>query len=440
MQTLSLYFHFFFAFAAFLVMFGAKKASQLDKVNHNPVYWLIGISMMCIGFILFGLTPYYPDLFVTISTVTFIFSNIAIALLLHSWRGRLSKVSLYVFWISYIISLLLYEAFRKDFDLNARIYFVSSVLAIICLWSLIEIIKYTYKHNFRSLNLFALSFIFGIQTCAYLYRIYISIEVSTGPIVIGALYQEPLYGAITRLLAVGLCLIVYILIANIFLERLWIYEQINSKTAESTMLQSLNALAMARDNETGNHLVRTQNYVKKLALRLRGMGHYTNELSDEAIEILFKAAPLHDIGKVGIPDNILHKLGHLNDEEWQVMQSHAAIGEAVLSSPDIEVGGDQGLLKKAIQIAGGHHEKWDGTGYPRGLKGEEIPLPARIMAIADVYDALVSERVYKSGWSHEDAVKEIVSKKGIHFDPLVVDALIAEQSNFQEIANKYRDN
>ena len=141
-----------------------------------------------------------------------------------------------------------------------------------------------------------------------------------------------------------------------------------------------------------------------------------------------------------LPDSILNKMGRLSDEEWQIIKSHAAIGEAVLSSADIEVGGDQGVVKKAIQIAGGHHEKWDGTGYPRGLKGNEIPLSARIMALADVYDALVSERVYKSGWSHEDAVKEIVSKKDIHFDPLVVDALIAEQSNFQEIANKYRDN
>ena len=217
-------------------------------------------------------------------------------------------------------------------------------------------------------------------------------------------------------------------------------EKVHAQNTEKQMLITLNALALARDNETGNHIIRTQNYVKSLALRLRMMGHYVKELNDQCIDTLYKAAPLHDIGKVGIPDNILNKMGRLSDEEWQIMKSHAAIGEAVLSSADIEVGGDQGVVKKAIQIAGGHHEKWDGTGYPRGLKGNEISLSARIMALADVYDALVSERVYKSGWSHEDAVKEIVSKRGIHFDPLVVDALVAEQSNFQEIANKYRDN
>jgi HD-GYP domain-containing protein (c-di-GMP phosphodiesterase class II) len=217
-------------------------------------------------------------------------------------------------------------------------------------------------------------------------------------------------------------------------------EKVHAKNTEKQMLMTINALALARDNETGNHIIRTQNYVRSLALRLRMMGHYVKELNDQCIDTLYKAAPLHDIGKVGIPDNILNKMGRLSDEEWRVMKSHAAIGEAVLASADIDVGGDHGVVKKAIQIAGGHHEKWDGTGYPRGLKGNEIPLAARIMALADVYDALVSERVYKSGWSHEDAVKEIVSKSGTHFDPLVVDALIEEQFNFQEITKIYLDN
>lgn len=217
-------------------------------------------------------------------------------------------------------------------------------------------------------------------------------------------------------------------------------EKVNAQNIEKQMLMTLNALALARDNETGNHIIRTQNYVRNLALRLRKMGHYANELDDQCIDTLYKAAPLHDIGKVGIPDNILNKMGRLSDEEWQVMKSHASIGEAVLSSADVRLSGDQGVVQKAIQIAGGHHEKWDGTGYPRGLKGIEIPLSARIMALADVYDALVSERVYKSGWSHEDAVKEIVSNSGLHFDPVVVEALIEEQTHFQEIAQKYRDN
>lgn len=231
----------------------------------------------------------------------------------------------------------------------------------------------------------------------------------------------------------------FILIMDFIIRLFSFNEKSKALILESQMLSSLNALAMARDNETGNHIIRTQIYVKILGLRLREMGHYSKELDNLKIDLLVKAAPLHDVGKVGIPDNILHKPGPLNDEEWLIMKTHTTIGEAVLSSSELEFEGDNGVVKMALKIAGGHHEKWDGTGYPRGLKGEDIPLPARIMAIADVYDALVSDRVYKAGWSHEEAIKEIVSKRGSHFDPLLVDAFILENDHFKTIANKYRD-
>ena len=206
---------------------------------------------------------------------------------------------------------------------------------------------------------------------------------------------------------------------------------------ESKFLACLNALALTRDNETGNHILRTQHYVKSLALRLKEMGHYKKELSDEMIELLFKAAPLHDIGKVGIPDSILHKPGRLNDEEWQVMKTHVTIGRAILTSAEIAIHGGSGVVTIAIQIAGDHHEKWDGSGYPSGLKGEEIALAARIMALADFFDSLISKRVYKAAWSFEDVVSEIISQRGAHFDPLVVDAFMMERAGFLAIHSKY---
>lgn len=209
--------------------------------------------------------------------------------------------------------------------------------------------------------------------------------------------------------------------------------------SEVQFLASLNALAKARDNETGNHIIRTQNYVKILALRLRADGHYAENLSDRSIDLLFKAAPLHDIGKVGIPDNILLKNGPLTESEWIVMKTHASIGEAVLDTKEVKRDGDADLISVAIKIAGGHHEKWDGSGYPRGLAGDAIPLEARIMSLADMYDALVSKRVYKNAWTHDQAVQEIVSKRDIQFDPLIVDAFLAEQDSFREIARQYSD-
>ena len=214
----------------------------------------------------------------------------------------------------------------------------------------------------------------------------------------------------------------------------------NSKAVKSErqLLSTLNALALARDNETGNHIIRTQHYVKTLALRLRKMGHYQNELNDRFIELLFKAAPLHDIGKVGIPDHILHKPGPLTEDEWVVMKTHPTIGITVLRSSN-EESPAMDVITIAIQIAGGHHEHWDGCGYPEGLEGLAIPLPARIMSVADMYDALVSERVYKREWTHDEAAQEIILNKGIRFDPFVVDAFIAEQKKFQNIDKKYRD-
>jgi response regulator RpfG family c-di-GMP phosphodiesterase len=211
---------------------------------------------------------------------------------------------------------------------------------------------------------------------------------------------------------------------------------IKAEQSELQLFSSLNALAKVRDNETWNHIIRTQHYVNLLALRLHSEGHYIDILSDQGITSLVKAAPLHDIGKVGIPDSILLKSGPLTDEEWTIMKTHTLIGESVLGfTPDAI----SGVVAKAIKIAGGHHEKWDGTGYPRGLAGEAIPLEARIMSLADVYDALVSKRVYKKAWSHEEAVQEIISKRGIAFDPLIVDAFIAEQDTFREIGQAYSD-
>jgi HD domain len=212
------------------------------------------------------------------------------------------------------------------------------------------------------------------------------------------------------------------------------------KQSEMQYLATLNALAKARDNETGNHVLRTQEFVRLLALRLRVQGRYIEQLSDESIDLMVKAAPLHDIGKIGIPDSILLKCdGSLTDEEWVVMKTHTLIGESVLGALDVERDLESDMVAKAIRIAGGHHEKWNGSGYPRGLKGEAIPLEARIMALADMYDALVSERIYKKSWTHEEAVQEILSKQGCQFDPAIVDAFMAELDAFKAISAQYQD-
>ncbi|MEI8400124.1 MAG: HD domain-containing phosphohydrolase [Alcaligenaceae bacterium] len=201
---------------------------------------------------------------------------------------------------------------------------------------------------------------------------------------------------------------------------------------EDQMLTALNALAKAKDNETGSHIMRTQKYVGLLANRLKSMGHHSQTLTEVHIERLVKVAPLHDLGKVGIPDHILNKEGRFTAEERALANTHPMIGESILAasqSEEIEME----LISAAIKVAGSHHEKWDGSGYPRNLQGEDIPLEARIMAVADVFDALISDRPYKKAWTIEEAYIEIISHSGTAYDPIVVQAFVAERQNFENV-------
>ncbi len=157
------------------------------------------------------------------------------------------------------------------------------------------------------------------------------------------------------------------------------------------------------------------------------------------IELIFKSAPLHDIGKVGIPDNILLKPGKLTAEEFEIMKTHAALGKEAIERAEQQIGRSAPFLSFAKEIAGSHQEKWNGSGYPLGLAGEDIAISARLMAVADVYDALISRRVYKPPMSHERAVAIIAEGRGAHFDPDIVDAFLSIQHEFKKIATRFQD-
>ncbi len=180
-----------------------------------------------------------------------------------------------------------------------------------------------------------------------------------------------------------------------------------------------------RTVEVDDHGLRVAHYVRLLALRLREMGHYTEVLTDAWIEMLCQAAPLHDIGKVAIPDHILLQDGKLSDADWRVVQTHAQLGEAILSTTAAQLEYPSEVLKLAIIVAGAHHEKWDGTGYPRSLQGGQIPLAARLVSLVDMYDALVSFRSYKRSWPHIEAIEEIVRHRNTSFETVLVDAFLA---------------
>lgn len=207
---------------------------------------------------------------------------------------------------------------------------------------------------------------------------------------------------------------------------------------QDVAIYCLTSLVETRDNETGNHIRRTQSYVKALAEHLKQHPRFRHELTEDAITLMYKSAPLHDIGKVGVPDNILLKPGKLNAEEWEIMKLHADYGERAIRQSEEQYGSST-FLHYAREIAYTHHEKWDGSGYPRGLKGDEIPISGRLMAVSDVYDALISRRVYKEAFSHQQAVQMIEQGKGQHFDPDVVDAFVVLQDTFDAIAKQFAD-
>jgi putative two-component system response regulator len=208
---------------------------------------------------------------------------------------------------------------------------------------------------------------------------------------------------------------------------------------QDAMVLSMASLAETRDNETGNHLRRTQHYVKRLAQQLRLNPRFAEELDDRCIDLLFKSAPLHDIGKVGIPDSILLKPSRLDPAEFEIMKTHTTLGRDAIAHAEQALGHEVPFLRFAKEIALSHQEKWDGSGYPEALVGEAIPLSARLMALADVYDALISKRVYKPAFSHEESVRMILQGSGTHFDPDVAQAFEAVQEDFRQIAARYRD-
>ena len=208
--------------------------------------------------------------------------------------------------------------------------------------------------------------------------------------------------------------------------------------AQEAIIESMASLTETRDPETGEHIKRTQNYVRLLARTLRESPKHRAFLDDETIDLLYKSAPLHDIGKVGVSDSILLKPGKLSETEFEEMKKHVVIGRNAIRATERKLG-NKSFLRFAHDIAYTHHEKWIGNGYPQGLKGEEIPLCGRLMALADAYDALISKRVYKPPLTHEEAVKIIIKDKGTHFDPDVVDAFLAVSEEFRNIAREHAD-
>ena len=209
--------------------------------------------------------------------------------------------------------------------------------------------------------------------------------------------------------------------------------------AYKVILFAIATLADQRDSDTESHLVRVQRYTRLLTEQLSAMPHFAAVLTPDGIEQLIDSIPIYDVGTVGVPDRILLKPGRLSADELAIMRTHPKVGYDALVRAEKTLGQTASWLTVAKELVLSHQEKWDGTGYPQGLKGDQIPVSARIIALADVYDALISNKVYKDGVSHDAAVGIIFSERGAHFDPDVVDAFMAVHGQFDSIAQHHAD-
>ncbi len=214
--------------------------------------------------------------------------------------------------------------------------------------------------------------------------------------------------------------------------------QSESQTFQEVVL-ALAYLAEIRDPSVGHHIVRTQEYVRVLALQLRQDPTFSTMLSDETVALFVGVAPLHDIGKIAIPEHILRKQDKLTDAEWDIMKEHASLGADAMAWATQCSGRTAAFLSTAQEMARSHHERWDGTGYPDQLTAEAIPLSARLMALADVFDALITKRPYKPPLSYHKAREIIVERRGTHFDPAVVDAFLTGFDALIQIAEHYQE-
>ncbi len=279
--------------------------------------------------------------------------------------------------------------------------------------------------RFSSCTLFTFQFLIG--SCAF-----IGAFRGMGPFETAVQQQSTVLVHIYLTVLSGTGIIVYAVLAE------------RKKTASTVELSkdvaiaSLASLSETRDHETGAHIMRTRHYVHTLAKQLQKSNPSESQLTDPYIDMLYKAAPLHDIGKIGVPDAILLKPGRLTPEEFDEIKKHAVFGRNVLRDTQDKLGPDP-LIQLAEEIAYTHHEKWDGSGYPRGLKKHEIPLSGRLMALADVYDALISKRIYKKSSSHLQAKEIILKGSGSHFDPDIVNAFIRKEHEFVRISWEYAD-
>lgn len=413
------------------------RAKLIDVVS---IYRPLALAFLALNPTLVLLAPFTSRALLPIAIASIAAAMASLALEIRSTRRPVPDAALWFVWGLFLVVSLVTEV-RWDFGRSPpqSVGYVTGLTSVLILWSGVEaILAYSSTRNRNYLLVISCALIAagGMFARAWLLA---HGEHSAEAMM---LYEDG-WLFITRAVALSGLVAMSIVLSQLYLDNEWKNEELSRQKVEDGLLRMLGALSLVRDEETGAHIKRTSEFVRTIAQGMRDRGLLESEAKYDIVDVMSRAAPLHDIGKIGIPDAILKKPGQLDEQEWVTMKTHAAMGEEVIkAAADVHTRSDgymDFLMQIAADIAGGHHENWDGSGYPRGLSGKAIPEAARIMAVADVYDALTSPRVYKQRWSHADAVIEINRLSGSKFDPNVVDTFVELERNFSIIADKYQD-
>lgn len=410
---------------------GINKSFNFDE---STFFWFYALIAQFLSFLGMFAYPYIGKASLVVGNSAQIAGAVLLCLLFRSFNKPLPKQ--YILTLAWILVVVGVAFSTVDYQTHIVVEYL--LLTILFAWQIYELFSANQKKS--SVYLVFLTSVVALQLlCVLLLWAFENDILGSAIASIDRLseYGDNEIEIVLRMVLAILYLLIFLGISNFFFEKLWKIAIDVAHAKEDQMLHAMNALAAARDNETGKHTVRTQHFARALAKDLMRHGQFANVINEKFIDTLFHAAPLHDIGKVGIPDHILLKEGRHTPEESAVMQTHTTLGVGILSAAKSEHEDD--VINKAIVIAGAHHERWDGSGYPSGLSGDAIPLSGRIMAIADVYDALTTRRHYKDSWSHKDASEEIIRNRGIHFDPQIVDAFERVNGEFELIAEGLRD-
>jgi len=428
-------FYLAIAFISFGLIHPAFLNLKAHSSKNEARYWFLSVLALLVSSIIFAIIPIFniKALFGIGIAATF---ALEVFLLLFFISLRKSPNP---YLVTFLIIAIIASYGLGNLEYAYRLVSVMSLIGVMCVLQIYQLLQIFIKDRSR--------FVSFMLALLVLQLVLIFLRLETGSEILFSSnlsesnqvdrYSEATYQLLIRLGIVGLNVLLITGISNYHFEKLWYESREKADRHERQMLNSLYALGKARDNETGRHTLRTQNFVELIAKDLKENYPEYKNLSEQYIRTLFKAAPLHDIGKVGIPDAILQKAGKHTPEEMETMKTHVVIGENILNASKSFDKND--VISLAISIAASHHERWDGSGYPRKLRGDDIPLEGRIMALADVYDALTTKRPYKKSWTHQEAYEELVKNSGIQFDPKIVDSFKRLHLKFEHLAYKLSD-